>query len=94
MPPADEAAHPVGRLTPHFHDIVLENVTATGGGAAAVIVGLPESPVKNVVLKNVKISAETGMTVGYAEVTGEGVVITTARGEAITKLAGARVELR
>ena len=62
-----------------------------GGGAAAVIVGLPESPVKNVVLKNVKISAETGMTIGYAEVTGEGVVITTARGEAITKLAGARV---
>ncbi len=34
MPPADEAAQPVQRLTPHFHDIVLENVTATGGGVA------------------------------------------------------------
>jgi polygalacturonase len=94
MPPADEAAHPVGRLTPHFHDIVLENVTATGGGVAAVIVGLPESPVKNVVLNNVKISAETGMTVGYAQVTGEGVVITAVQGEAITKLVGAEVTLR
>ncbi len=57
MPPADEAAQPVQRLTPHFHDIVLENVTATGGVVAAAIVGLPESPVKNVVLKNVNISA-------------------------------------
>ena len=92
MPPDGEAAQPVGRLTPHFHDIVIENVTATGGGVAAVIAGLPESPVKNVVLKNVKISAETGMTVGYAEVSGEGVVITAAQGEAIVKMAGAEVK--
>ncbi len=94
MPPADEAPQPVGRLTPHFHDIVLENVTATGGGVAAAIVGLPESPVKNVVLKNVKIGAETGMTIGYADVIGEGLVVTAAKGEAITKMTGANVTLR
>lgn len=94
MPPADEAPQPVGRLTPHFHDIVLENVTATGGGVAAVIVGLPESPVKNVVLKDVKINAETGMSIGYADVIGEGLVVTAAKGEAITKMAGANVTLR
>jgi polygalacturonase len=92
MPSDGEAAQPVVRLTPHFHDIVIENVTATGGGVAAVIAGLPESPVKNVVLKNVKISAETGMTIGYAEVSGEGVVITAAQGEAIVKMAGAEVK--
>ena len=91
MPPADEAPQPLGRLTPHFHDIVIENVTATGGGVAAVIVGLPESPVKNVVLKNVKISAETGVSIGYADVTLEGLDVTVAKGEAITKLAGANV---
>jgi polygalacturonase len=92
MPPADEAAQPVGRLTPHFHDIVLENVTATGAEVAAAIVGLPESPVKNVVLKNVKISAETGMTVGYADVTLEGLDIKVSKGEAVTKMAGAELK--
>jgi hypothetical protein len=94
MPPDDEAPQPVGRLTPQFHDIVIENVTATGGEVAAVIAGLPESPVKHVVLKNVKISAETGMTIGYAEVTGEGVVVTAAKGEGIMRLKGADAKLK
>ena len=93
MPPADEAPQPVQRLTPLFHDIIIENVTATGADAAAVIAGLPESPVKNVVLKNVKISAKTGMTIGYAHVTGEGVSITPEQGEAVTKMTGAEVVL-
>ena len=91
MPPENEAPQALGRLTPHFHDIVIENVTATGGGVAAAIVGLPESPVKNVVLKNVKISAETGVSIGYADVTLEGLDVTVTKGEAITKLAGANV---
>jgi polygalacturonase len=94
MPPDNEAPQAVGRLTPHFHDIVLENVTATGSGTAGVIVGLPESPVKNVVLKNVKISAGTGMSIGYADVIGEGLVVTADKGEAITKMAGANVTMR
>jgi polygalacturonase len=94
LPPADEAVQPVGRLTPHFHDIVIENVTSTGSDSAGVIAGLPESPVKNVVLKNVKIEAKTGLTIGYAEVTGSGVVVKAEQGEAITKLAGAKVSLK
>jgi polygalacturonase len=93
-PPENDPPQPVGRLTPHFHDIVLENVTATGSKSAGVIVGLPESPVKNVVLNNVKLSAEEGLTIGNAEVTGKGVVVTPEKGEAITKLAGANVNLR
>jgi polygalacturonase len=92
MPPENEAPQPVGRLTPHFHDIVLENVTATGSGTAGVIVGLPESPVLGVVLKNVKLSAEKGLSIGYAEVTGSGVTVTAATGDAITKMAGAKVK--
>jgi len=94
LPPENEAPQPVGRLTPHFHDIVLENVTATGGKTAGVIIGLPESPVKNVVLNNVKLSAEEGLTISNAEVTGKDVVVTPTRGEAITKLAGAKVNIR
>jgi polygalacturonase len=94
LPPENEAPQPVGRLTPHFHDIVFENVTATGSKTAGVIIGLPESPVKNVVLNNVKLSAEEGLTISNAEVTGKGVVVTPAKGEAITKLAGAKVDIR
>jgi hypothetical protein len=94
LPPQDEAPQPVGRLTPHFHDITLENVTATGSKTAGVIVGLPESPIKNVVLNNVKLSAEEGLTIGNAEVTGTGVIVTPSKGEAITKLAGAKVYIR
>ena len=93
LPPASEAPQPVGRLTPHFHDIMIENVTATGADVAGVIAGLPESPVKNVVLRNVKISAKTGLTIGYADVTGTNVVVQAEQGEAILKEAGAQLTL-
>lgn len=86
-------AAPVGRLTPHFSDITIENVTATRSTSAGAIYGLPESPVKNVVLKNVKISAEHGLTIGYADVSGDNVQVTAAKGEAITQLAGAKVAM-
>ena len=94
LPPATEAAQPVTRLTPHFHDIVLENVTATGSTSAGAIVGLPESPVLGVVLRNVNLSAKTGLTIAYAEVTGEKVTVQAETGEAITKQVGAKVTLR
>ncbi len=94
LPPADTTPQPVGRLTPHFHDITIENVTATGSATAGAIVGLPESPVDNVVLRNVKISAKTGLTIGYANVTGMNVSVQAEQGEPIMKEAGAQVELK
>jgi polygalacturonase len=94
LPPDTETAQPVTRLTPHFHDIVLENVTATGSAMAGAIVGLPEAPISGVVLRNVKISAKTGLTIAYAEVSGKNVTVQAETGEAITKLAGAKVTLR
>jgi len=94
LPPDGEAAQPVTRLTPHFHDIVLENVTATGSTSAGAIVGLPEAPVAGVVLRNVKIGAQHGLTIGYAEVSGTGVVVQAVEGEGIMRQAGAKVELK
>jgi polygalacturonase len=94
LPPDSETAQPVTRLTPHFHDIVLENMTATGSAMAGAIVGLPEAPISGVVLRNVKISAKTGLTIAYAEVSGKNVTVQAETGEAITKLAGAKVTLR
>lgn len=94
FPPADEAPQPVGRLTPHFHDIAIENVTATGVENAGAIAGLPEAPVENVVLNHVKISAVKGLTIAYAHVTGTDVSVQAAQGEAIVKGPGAQVELK
>jgi len=94
LPPASETAQPITRLTPRFHDITLVNVTATGSTSAGAIVGLPESPVLGVVLRNVSINAKTGLTIAYAEVTGERVTVQAESGEAMMKQAGAKVTLR
>ena len=69
--PAPEGAvpaEPVGRLTPKFHDIRIENVTATNSGSAGYIVGLPESPVFDMTLKNVHLAGKTGLAIAYAKV--------------------------
>lgn len=95
LPPEGTVAPaPVTRLTPHFHNILLENVTATGGYMAGAIVGLPESPVTDVVLKNVTLSGKTGLSIGYANVTGQNVKVTAAQGDAIIKTAGANVTIQ
>jgi polygalacturonase len=93
LPPAGEAAQPVGRLTPHFHDLTLENVTAVNSINDGAIVGLPESPVRNVVLRNVSISGKHGMIIGYAQVSGTHVIISATQGTGITKTEGAEVSL-
>ena len=94
LPPDGEAAQPVTRLTPHFHDIVLKNVSATGSTLAGVIAGLPEAPVTGVILKNVRIGAQHGLSIGYAQVTGTGVTIEAGAGPAVEKMPGAEVSLR
>jgi len=77
--------------TPKFHDITIENVTATGAKRAATIMGLPESPVKNLVMKNVNIAAATGMIVSYAQITQDNIVITPASGEAMVRGPGVTI---
>ncbi|HEY1806114.1 MAG TPA: glycoside hydrolase family 28 protein [Terracidiphilus sp.] len=94
--PSDAAVAPapVTRLTPHFHDFVFENVTATGATMAGAIVGLPEAPVTDVVLKNVNLSGEKGLSIGYATVTGQNVKVEAAQGDAIIKMAGTDITLK
>jgi polygalacturonase len=93
-PPGDVAPAPVTRLTPHFHNIVFQNVTATGGAMAGAIVGLPEAPVTDIVLQNVNLSGDKGLTIGYATVTGQNVKVAAAQGDAILKLPGANVTFK
>jgi polygalacturonase len=93
LPTDGEVAQPITRLTPHFHDILLENVVANGSQSAGVIVGLPEAPVLGVVLRNVKINAQTGLTIAYAQVTGRDVFVHSETGEVITNGPGAEVSI-
>jgi polygalacturonase len=80
---AEVPAMPVTRLTPMFHDITIENVTATNSGNDGSIVGLPESPVLNLTMKNVHISGKTGMLIAYAKVTTDDLTVDAATGDAL-----------
>jgi polygalacturonase len=93
LPPEGDGPQPVTRLTPHFHDITLENVTAVNSASAGAIVGLPEAPVLAVTLRNVKIGAQKGLNVGFAEVSGTGVVVTAVEIPGIIPATGAKLNL-
>ena len=80
---AEVPAMPVTRLTPMFHDITIENVTATNSGNSGSIVGLPESPVLNLTLKNVNISGKTGMLIAYSKVTTDGLTVKADTGDSL-----------
>jgi polygalacturonase len=83
LPEGEVAAEPVQRLTPHFHDITIENLKSVNSDWAGVIIGLPEAPVKNVVMKNVNIEAKKGMQIAFATVSGTNVMVKATAGEAI-----------
>ncbi|MHB1021013.1 MAG: glycoside hydrolase family 28 protein [Acidobacteriaceae bacterium] len=72
--PATDTAQPMAEHTPRFRDITIQNLTATGAKVAATIAGLPESPIKNLVLENVNVSAETGATIQNANIVMKNVV--------------------
>jgi polygalacturonase len=65
--PKDDKGEPVTGTTPIFRNIKISNLTATSTKNAGLIVGLPESLITNVVLENVRISAETGLTIAHAK---------------------------
>src|SRR5580698_5175174 len=94
MPEGDVAAEPVQRLTPFFHGITIENVKSINSPWAGVIVGLPESPVKDIVLKNVDIQAEKGFQIAYADVIASNLKVTVAEGQTITVAPNAKLTLK
>ena len=94
MPEGDVAAEPVQRLTPFFHNITIENVKSVNSPWAGVIVGLPESPVKDVVLKNVDIQATKGLQIAYADVTATNLKVTATDGQSITVAPNAKMTVK
>jgi polygalacturonase len=94
MPEGDVAAEPVQRLTPFFHGITIENVKSVNSPWAGVIVGLPESPVKDIVLKNVDIQATKGLQIAYASVTASDLKVTATEGQSITVAPNAKLTVK
>jgi polygalacturonase len=91
LPEGNAASAPVTRLTPHLHNIRIEDLTATGAEDVGVIAGLPEATVRNLTLLDVHIAAQTGLTVGFADVRLERVHLNVKVGPPIRKMAGAQI---
>jgi len=87
-------AEPVTRLTPHFHDITIENVKVIGAKVAMQVDGLPEAPIQSVTLDNVTIDADKGATIQQATVVAHGLVIHAKTGPPIMAGAGAKGNLK
>jgi polygalacturonase len=65
--PATEKAEPVTATTPINKNIVIRNVTAAHCLTAGTIRGLPEAPITGLLLSNVIISAESGLTIYHVK---------------------------
>ena len=59
----DDPAQPIGPHTPIWRNILIQNVTAVDCKTGGNIVGLPEMPISNVVLRNVQISGQAPMRI-------------------------------
>jgi polygalacturonase len=91
---AGDTAHPMTEHTPRFHDIAIENLTATGAKRIAEIYGLPESPIKHLVLRHVHLSGEEGIDLQYAQVNATDLNVKAATGAPIDKGPGVDLELK
>jgi polygalacturonase len=90
--PDQDSPQPITRLTPHFHDISITNLSATGAKTAGFIVGLPESTITSISLTNVHISAQKGMTISNSTVTTHGFAVKVASGAPLIMLEHAKVQ--
>ena len=76
---------PVSPTTPIVRGVRISNITVEGAKTAGDIIGLPEMPIENVLLDNVRINANVGMTVQDAKnVTFRDVEIVPQKGMALT----------
>jgi len=85
---------PVTRLTPHIHDITIENLKVSGAKVAMDIEGLPEAPIQGLHLKNVEINSAKGAKLFYVEIVAEHLVIKPQSGAPIMTGAGVKGSLK
>lgn len=81
--PASIDPAPITRLTPRFHDITISNVRVKGAKEAAVVVGLPESPILGLRLSNDSIEAAKGVQLQYVQIEASNFKVRASAGESI-----------
>jgi polygalacturonase len=90
--PAHDSAQPLTRLTPHFHNIHISNLTASGAHDDGTIAGLPESPILSIVLDHVQISGQKGMSIGNATVAAHDLSVKAVEGPPVVLLDHGRLD--
>lgn len=85
---------PVTRLTPRFEGIRIENLKVSGAKVGLDIEGLPEAPIRNLVMDNVQIQAEKAGKIYYAEVQSRGLKVVAQDGKPLTIGAGVTGSLK
>jgi polygalacturonase len=76
---------PATEETPQFRDIWIEDLICRGAHAAVLLQGLPEMPIRGIHLRNISITAETGMVWMDAEnITTDNMEILNSKGPVLT----------
>jgi polygalacturonase len=81
--PAEDLSPPTNAKNPEWTDITIENVTVTDSPNSIILWGLPDRPITNIFLKNVKASTSQGAVVFHSEVTFAGVKLTPGSGPSL-----------
>jgi len=68
IPDQSDPAVAFGSVTPYYHDILIENLTAVNSHYAGIMIGVPEKPLYAIRMRNVSISASSGLTIRNATV--------------------------
>jgi polygalacturonase len=89
--PEHDSAQQVTQLTPHFHDIHITNLTATGARQTGIIAGLPESPIRDLDLDHVHLQGEYGLRISNATVTAHDLTVLPAAPPPVILLDNAKV---
>jgi polygalacturonase len=63
LPEQFRAPVPPDKATPVFRNIRIRNLKATNSAAAGRLIGLPQSPLRDLTLENVEIEANNGFTI-------------------------------
>lgn len=88
----DRKAEPVNDRTPRFRDISIRNIVCNGAKRAMLIQGLPEMPVKDIVLDSVTVSAIQGALMVDADgITLNGCSIAAQSGAVMTVIQSRRI---
>ncbi|MFM2477943.1 glycoside hydrolase family 28 protein [Celerinatantimonas sp. MCCC 1A17872] len=82
--PAIKAA-PITKTTPFIHDVSITNLVAVNANIAGIFNGLPESPLKNIQLKDIDIRSKLGIKTAYAQISADNLHVSAQQGQPINQ---------